>query len=245
MGRIEDDGHAAGFSHDLEAPHVDHEVAVAKTESAFAGSEMIVRHAGFPGRGDRLGDHVAHLGGRQELAFLEIDRLAAECHGFDEVGLAAQERWRLEHVDDGCDGLDLPDFVHVGQDAQAELLFHLGQDVQTLVHPNPSKARGRTAVGLVERRLVGEGDAGGGKDPFEFFGCFERELSGLDGTRAGDDLEGGVVAEVHGDPERVGVSIGWGNADDSVSACRTRSHLQVLSRSCLRLERAIDRVRPG
>jgi hypothetical protein len=45
--------------------------------------------------------------GREELALLDVDGLAALRDGADEVGLAAEEGGRLQRVDDGRGGGDL------------------------------------------------------------------------------------------------------------------------------------------
>jgi hypothetical protein len=45
--------------------------------------------------------------GREELALLDVDRLAALRHRADEVGLAAEEGRRLQRVDDRGRGGDL------------------------------------------------------------------------------------------------------------------------------------------
>jgi hypothetical protein len=46
-----------------------------------------------------LSTTLLHVPGREELALLDVDRLALAGHVLDEIGLAAQERRRLQHVD--------------------------------------------------------------------------------------------------------------------------------------------------
>ena len=48
---------------------------------------------------DHLRRRVLHVVWRQELALLDVDGLARAGHRADEVGLPAQERRRLQHVD--------------------------------------------------------------------------------------------------------------------------------------------------
>ena len=55
----------------------------------------------------RLGDDLLHVLGREELALLDVDRLAGARDRLDEIGLPAQERRRLQHVDDRRDVGDL------------------------------------------------------------------------------------------------------------------------------------------
>ena len=93
----------------------------------------------------RLGDDVLHVLGRQELALLDVDRLARRGDGVDEVGLPAEERRRLQHVDDRGDLGDLLLGVHVGQHRHADLPLHLGEDAQALLH---ARARETTCAEL-------------------------------------------------------------------------------------------------
>ena len=81
----------------------------------------------MPGRA-RLLDHLRHLVRREELRLLHVHRLPGRRDRHDEVGLPAEERGRLQHVDDGRDGRDLRRLVDVGQHRQAGLAPHLVED---------------------------------------------------------------------------------------------------------------------
>ena len=72
--------------------------------------------------------------GREELALLDVDRLAGGRDRLDEVGLPAQERGRLQHVDRRGDGGDLVDRVHVGQHRHVDVPADVGEDREALRH---------------------------------------------------------------------------------------------------------------
>src|SRR5437867_1984417 len=77
----------------------------------------------------------------------------------DEVGLAAQKRRRLQHIDHRRDRLHLFFGMHVGENRDADLLLHLGKDFEALVHPKSAKRFPRAAVRLVVGRLEDEWNA--------------------------------------------------------------------------------------
>ena len=65
----------------------------------------------------------------------------------DEIGLAAQEGRRLQHVDHLGHLGDLGFGVHVGEHRHPQLL-HLGQDLQALVHAGAAEAGARARLAL-------------------------------------------------------------------------------------------------
>ena len=62
---------AAGGAHDRERAHVGHEVVIAERRAALAHQDVV-----GAARRLRLGDDLPHVLGRQELALLDVDRLA-------------------------------------------------------------------------------------------------------------------------------------------------------------------------
>ena len=66
--------------------------------------------------------------------------LPLTAHGADEIGLAAQEGRRLQHVDDRRRRRDLVVVVDVGQHRHADRLLHVGEDAQALVDAGAAKA---------------------------------------------------------------------------------------------------------
>src|SRR5450432_2137629 len=177
------------LAHDRQAAHVGDEVVVAEARATLAGHEAVFRQAFFARRGARLVDHVLHVVGREELALLDVHRLAALRDGADEVGLPAQERGRLQHVDRGRGGSDLVLAVHVGDHRHGELALHLGEDLEALVDARPAKRRAARAVGLVVARLEDERNAERGGHFLELPGDVHLELLGLDDAGTGDQEE--------------------------------------------------------
>src|SRR3954471_23723875 len=79
----------AGVAHRSEAAHVDDQVVVAEAEAALADEKLLVAGA------RRLLHHVLHFPGREELALLDVERLALLRGAADEIRLPAEEGGRL------------------------------------------------------------------------------------------------------------------------------------------------------
>ena len=107
---------------------------------------------------------LQHVPGRQELALLDVQRGAGPRRRGEQVGLAAEERRDLQHVDRLGHGPALVALVDVGQHRAAEALAHLGQHLDALGEPEPARALGAGAVGLVERALVDQPEPARGAD---------------------------------------------------------------------------------
>ena len=108
---------------------------------------------------DELRHDIPHVPGREELALLDVDRLAGAGRGDEEIGLAAEEGRDLQHVDRLGHGGALLGLMHVGDDGKPDALPDLGEDRERLVEPEPARACGAGAVRLVEGALVDEADA--------------------------------------------------------------------------------------
>ncbi len=76
----------AEFAHHRERAHVHDQVVVAEGRAALGHEDALVAGAGD------LGDRVAHVARRQELALLDVDGTPGLRGGDEQVGLAAQER---------------------------------------------------------------------------------------------------------------------------------------------------------
>jgi len=77
----------------------------------------------------------------QELALLDIDRLARLRTGADKIRLTAKEGRRLQHVNHGCHRLDFLDVMNIGQDRHTNFAPHPGQNFQSLFHAQTAKRR--------------------------------------------------------------------------------------------------------
>ena len=192
---------AAGTAHHRKRAHVRHEVVVAERGPAFAEHDV-----GVPGR-PRLVRHVGHVPGREELALLDVHGLAATRDGLDEVGLAAQERRSLEHVDHRRDFVERRVLVHVGDDRNARLVAHAFEYSQPGFHSRPPKALVRGPVRLVEGRLVDEPDPASLGNPRERVRRLHRQRLGFDDAGAGNEKQLLVVADLEpAEPHRAGRS---------------------------------------
>ena len=67
-------------------------------------------------------DHVRHVPRREELALLDVDDTAGLGRGHEEIGLTAQERRDLQHVDGFGDPRALRGLMDIGEHRHAELL---------------------------------------------------------------------------------------------------------------------------
>ena len=63
----------------------------------------------------------------------------------DKVGLTTKKSWGLKNIHDLCNCGNVLLVVNIGQDRQVQRFFDLGQDLQTFLHPWPSKAHARGA----------------------------------------------------------------------------------------------------
>ncbi|KAG1530719.1 hypothetical protein G6F50_017126 [Rhizopus delemar] len=136
MGGIEHH-RATGVAHHRQRTHVADQVVVAEAGAALADHDLLVA-GGFGLFHDRL-----HVPRRQELALLDVDRLAGRAHLADEVGLADQERRGLQHIHHRGHFVHRGVFVDVGQHRHADLLLHLGQHLQALFHARAAEGGAR------------------------------------------------------------------------------------------------------
>ena len=181
VGGIEDD-RASSFAHDGQAAHVGNQVVVAEAGTALANHDVVGAAIYLAG----LGDDILHVARRQELAFLDIHRLAAGSDGMDEIGLPAQEGRGLQHVDHRSNRLDLVDVMHIGQHGHANLALHFAENPQAFVQPQAAHRGAGTAVGLVVGSLEDVVDAEARTDFLHRAGHIEAQLLGFSRARAGD-----------------------------------------------------------
>ena len=105
-----------------------------------------------------LGDHVRHVPRREELALLHVDGAAGLRRPRPEIGLAAEERRDLQHVDRLRDARALRRPRARRSAPAAPALADLRKDRQRRVEPDAARALRAGAVRLVERGLVDEAD---------------------------------------------------------------------------------------
>ena len=134
--------------------------------------------------------------GARNWPFLMLTGRPAARHRLDEIGLPAQERRRLQHVDDARRGRHFVDRVDVGQHGHADLPLDLGEHVQALVDAGSAEARVRAAIRLVVRRLEDERHAERRADLLQDAGHVELQLQRLDHARTGDQEHRPLEADV-------------------------------------------------
>jgi hypothetical protein len=196
MSRVEDH-RIAERAHDRQAAEIDDQIVVTKAGAALGQQEVLGAR-----RADLL-HHVHHVARGHELALLDVHRPAAPRARHDEIGLAAEERGNLEHVEHLRGRPHLGDRVHVGQDREPGLLLDLLQDSQPLGETGAAVGVDRGAVGLVVGRLVDERHAGGGGDALQALRHRERVLLVLDGAGPADHGQGRPASDGDGaDPDR-------------------------------------------
>jgi hypothetical protein len=209
MGGVEDDG-AAGLPHDGETAHVRNQVVVAEGDASLADQDAVLVDPGFARGRLRLGHHIAHVVGSQELSLLDVDRLAAGGHRRDEVGLAAQECGGLQHVHHRGNRGDLRHFVDVGEHRHTDLAAHIGEDAQSAVHPRAAERLAGTAVGLVERRFIDEGYLQRRAGLLQHPRGVDRKLARFDRARTGDQEERPIEADTKpGDLHQATLRSAW------------------------------------
>ena len=111
----------------------------------------------------------------------------------------------MQHVGYLGNGGDLRLVVHVGEHGEARRAPHLGEDGEAVVKADPPERPERGPVGLVERRLVDEREAGTRRERGQPLGVAERHLARLDDAGARDQRERRAAADLHragADPPR-------------------------------------------
>ena len=196
VGRVEDH-RIAEAAHDRKPAEIDHQVVVSEARAAL-GEEQVL--AAGPAH---LLHHVDHVPRGHELPLLDVHRPAAPRARHDQVGLQAEERGHLQHVEHRGRRRDHPDFVDVGQHRQPGLVLDLLEDAEPLHQPGPPVRVDRRTVGLVVRRLVDEGHPRGRGHPLQALGHHQRVLVVLDGARPPDQGQRRAAPDGDGpDPDR-------------------------------------------
>ena len=131
----------------------------------------------------------SHRFGREELPFLDVDRLAGLGRRYEQIGLAAQKGGYLEHVDvfGGHGGLFR--IVDVGHYRYAEFFSDRAQHAQRLQIADAAERVDPRAVGLAVRRFEYIRYPQPLGDPAGRFGHLPEHRLVLDDARAGHQQE--------------------------------------------------------
>ena len=216
MCGVEDHG-SHRLAHDRKASHVGHEVAVTERGAALADREDVGVKACSRGGLTGLLDDVEHVARCKELALLDVDGLARNCAGADEIRLTAEEGGRLEHVDDGGDDGDLCFGMHVGENGHADLLANGGENAKALVHAGTAEGMGGRAVRLVIARLEEIRNAELVRGLLHGGGDVDGHLLALEHAGAGDQKERAVEPDVKAAELHVCCPLAGGRAPEKSS----------------------------
>ena len=178
--------------------------------------------------GRHLVDGVPHVGWREKLSLLDVDRLARARSGDQEIGLTRQKRGNLKDVGHGRGSRGMRWFMNVGQDRQARSVADLGQHLHSGVEARTAERRAGGPVRFVVRGLEDHGHAtvpGGVADGQ----CrVDRVLGALDHARTSDEDKGVPTADrerpdldrIHGPILPVGPLCGFFRDLDQAGLCR-------------------------
>ncbi len=159
------------------------EIVVAESRAAFGEQDFF--RAGAPG----FLHHLAHFRRRQELALFEIDDLAGDGGGFNQIRLAAEEGGDLQDVHDFARDGGMGFVMDVGQNRHADFCADFGEHAQALVKPGTAEGIGGGAVGLVEAGLEDVENAELGAGFFQGGGHPQAKLFIFNHARSGDQKQ--------------------------------------------------------
>jgi len=152
MGGVEDDWRKA--VHDSEGAEIDDEIVVAEAGTAFGEEDARIAC------GADLVDAVAHVPGRDELAFFDVDGAAGAAGGDEEVGLAAEKCGNLENVDGFGGNFAVGGLVNIREYGKTGVAGDAAEDLDTCFEAGAAKTFDAGAVCLV---VAGFEDAGDGE----------------------------------------------------------------------------------
>ena len=127
--------------------------------------------------------------GARNWPFLDVHDPAGLGGGDEEIGLPAQERRDLQHVDRLGDARALRGLVDIGEHRHADALADFGEDRQRPFEADAARTLAAGAVRLVERGLVDEPDAEMIGELLQALRHFKRMGAAFQRARPGDQCE--------------------------------------------------------
>ncbi len=165
---------------DGERAEIDYEVVVAKGRSALREEDALIA------RGADLLDAVAHVPGRDKLAFLDVDGAACAAGGDQQVGLAAEEGRNLKDIDSFGGNFAVGGLVDIGENRQAGIFGDAAEDSRSLYEAGAAKTPHTGAIGLVVAGFEDEGNLQVGGDALDGFSDGACVGLGLNDAGTGD-----------------------------------------------------------
>ena len=182
MRRVENHRETGAF-HDWNRAHVGDEIVVAERRAALGEQDF------FCARPFGFFDDLAHFRRRKELSLFQIDDLAGDGGGFNQIRLAAEKRRNLQNVHDLTHDGGVRLIVNVGQHRHAEFGADLPEHAQAFVEARPAKGFGRRAVGLVEAGFENVEDTQSGAGFLQCAGDLQAQLFVFNHARSGDQKQ--------------------------------------------------------
>src|SRR6266853_1945876 len=143
---IEDDA-LAQLANPVERAHVGDEIVVSEGRAALGEKETLATECA------QLVRDIAHVPRREKLALLHVYHAPGLGRGADEIGLPAEERGDLQHVDELRRDRAVFWRVHIGRHRHAELLSDRAENRAAGPRAGPAKRLHARAIGLVVARL--------------------------------------------------------------------------------------------
>jgi hypothetical protein len=150
--------------------------------------------------------------GLKNWPFLDVDRFALRASREDEIGLSAQKRGRLQHIDHLGHLRERRVLVDVGEHGDTDLLAHARERQEALLEPGSAKALARGAIGLVEGGLEYERNAESLGDVAQPPRHIDHQRLALDDARPGDQKERPIGADLERGELHAVARAGWSDA---------------------------------
>ena len=132
---------------------------------------------------------MPHVGGREKLPLLHVDRPPRRGGRQEQIGLPTKKSRYLQQFADLTDRAGLIGQVDVGRHRQTGGLPYLVENRQPFVDSQAAKRPATRAVGLIEGPLEDDLDRQPLREHGQRIGDLEAEILALDDAGAGDDQQ--------------------------------------------------------
>ena len=187
MGGVKDNGHTGLLRHCRQAAEIGDQRVIAKTCAAFGHQNIGIAAV------DQFGDDIFHIPGGQELTFFHIHHPPGLRRRDQQIGLAAQEGWDLQDIDDiGYDRTMIP-LMNIGQHGNFIGVFDFLKHRQRLIQTHAALTLQGGAVRLVIAGLIDQGNPKTVTDFFQLAAHIHRMIAAFHLTGPGDQHERLVI----------------------------------------------------
>jgi len=186
VGSVKDHGRLARFAEPGKRAHVNDEISVAEKGPPLSDSDVARAAVRILSAADLL-DRAAHPFGLKPLPFLDIDWFSRRAGSFQEIGLTAQERWNLKHVDNARGRSALVGCVNICENREACRGADALEGRETGVDTGAARCITIRAIGLVKACLVDDSAGNFLGELRQGFAYAQVELVALQDTWTGDE----------------------------------------------------------